>query len=168
MHDGILYDNLHYSSDELVALYLAIGPQLVEVYGTPLDAGTIVIKHKATGKVAVAKSKQTAVHGVSRRIWRQVAAKLHLGRATANDHEAGLTLAQLIKETTEMATGKKTRTNKKAGAVAQSLSLAEKAARSADQAPREACEPASVPPQRTPKKTAPRPTTLTSFDPKAI
>ena len=168
-HDGVRYDNLYYSSDELVALYRQVGHTMVEVYGTPLDAGSIIVKHKASGVSVMAKSKQTSAHGVPRRLWRAVAAQLKLGRATADDHEAGVMLAQLINDATEQAIGgKKIAARKKSRSMAQSLSLAERASAAAG-------VPAPAPSTSTKsaggrKSTAPtpRPTTIVSFNPKAV
>jgi transposase InsO family protein len=167
-HDGVRYDNINYSSDALVAMYQQIGPQAVEVYGTPLDAGTIMIKHKASGASVTAKSKQQTAHGVPRRIWRKVAAELKLGRETADDHKAGLVLAQLINDTTAQVNDKKSKPRKQASAVAQSLSLAARAAGTMDTPTAKPSTSTESAAERKSTAAAPRPTTIVSFNPKSV
>lgn len=121
-HDGVRLDGLDYHSDQLAALYKRIGPSTVEIYGSPLDAGSILIKHKASDKSADALSKQSQAHGLPRRVWTSLKKQLRLGKKSANDHEVAVALSQLREQTTAQAVGKKVGPKRRAAATAQSLS----------------------------------------------
>lgn len=121
-HDGVRLDGLDYHSDTLAALYKEIGPNTVEVYGSPLDAGSIHIKTKASGQSAEALSKQTQAHGLPRRVWKTLKKQLRLGKKSANDHEIAVALSRLREQTTAQAVGKKVRPKRRAAATSQSLS----------------------------------------------
>lgn len=166
-HDGLQYDNLEYSSDTLVALYLDIGPSKVEIYGSPLDAGTVLIKHKATGASATAVSKQKLAHGISRRSWRLSKKSLQLGKMTADDREIGSALSALLERATEEAVGGSVQNKRRAAAKAQSLAIAERAlSKGKDVAP--GAPSRSEPPMlSTPTLASPARTPIISFNPKA-
>jgi len=169
-HEGVQYDNLDYSSDELVALYLEIGPSEVEIYGSPLDAGTILIKHKPSSSSATALSKQDLAHGVSRRSWGQTKKHLKLGKRTADDHEISIALSALIHKVTDDAVGGSVRGKRRAAAKAQSFVIAERAAPADDdisvggQLQRQP-EPMT---ERQPTAAVPERTPIVPFNPKAV
>ena len=140
-HEGLQYDRLDYSSDELVALYRTTGPSQVEIYGSPLDAGTVLLKHKPSGLSATAKAKQKLAHGVSRRSWAQIKRSLQLGKRTAVDHEISVALSALLHKATEEAVGGSVQRKRNAAAKAQSFGIAERALRATEHA-----APSPVPP----------------------
>ena len=168
-HDGLQYDNLDYSSDQLVALYQETGPSEVEIYGSPLDAGTIVVKHKPSNSSATALSKQTLAHGVSRRSWGQTKKHLKLGKKSASDHEISIALAALIDKATDGAVGGPVRGKRRAAAKAQSFGIAERAAPADDISVGGQFQQQTVPmEERQPTAAVPERTPIGPFNPKAV
>lgn len=169
-HDGLQYDNLDYSSDTLVALYQEIGPSEVEIYGSPMDAGTVLIKHKPTDSSATALSKQQQARGLSRRSWKQTKKFLQLGKKTACDHEISIALSALINRATDDAVGGSVRSKRNAAAKAQSFGIAERVAPHATHStgPTSAeLQPERVV-ERQPTAAVPGRTSIVAFNPKAV
>lgn len=170
-HAGVRYDNLDYNSDELAALYRVIGPATVELYGSPMDAGTILVKHKPSSAIALAHSKQDLAHGLSRRTWKVLKKTLRLGRNAATDREISDAHSALIHEATDMAVGGSMRARRRAAAKAQSMSLAGRT--SPSEGVKQDSPPHPVPPvpvqqpDRLPPPAASGRTPIVSFDPKA-
>jgi len=95
-HAGVRLNNLEYSSPALKALYMVTGPTSVDLYGPPMDAGTLCVKHAASNQAVIATSKRPVAHGIPRRLWREVAKSLKLGRVNRSDAEIQDQLARLI------------------------------------------------------------------------
>ena len=169
-HDGVQYDNLDYSSDTLVALYRDIGPKEVEIYGSPLDAGTVLIKHKASDSIVTALSKQQLARGLSRRSWKQTKKFLQLGKKTASDHEISIALSALLDKATDEAVGGSVRGKRRAAAKAQSFAIAERVMPEEPHTP--ATTPAKPQPElvveRQPTAAVPGRTPIVAFNPKAV
>ncbi|MDE2104307.1 MAG: hypothetical protein KGL39_44125, partial [Patescibacteria group bacterium] len=167
---GVTLDHLEYHSRELAGLFMHVGPSKVEVYGTPLDVSQVVVKHAASERSAQAEAKLPGVRGIPRRLWKDKARALKLGRKSADDHDADRALARLIEGLNEHPNKGSLTDRRNRAAEAQSMALAEsqstrpsrtsRARDTADQGP-------SLPSDHG-SSSATTPTQIVTFDPKAV